>query len=93
MWKGRIEAVWETWVGRTTVLESKDDFFRECPEVPLFQAFAEKLQILSNVLWKRFVFDHMTLITCLCHMTRLNSEKFQNFSFKLKFIICEGNSH
>ena len=63
IWKGRVEAVWETWVGRTTVLESKDDFFRECPEVPFFQAFAEKLQILSNVRWKRFVFDHMTLIT------------------------------
>ena len=26
IWKGRVEAVWETWVGRTTVLESKDDF-------------------------------------------------------------------
>ena len=93
MWKGRVEAVWETWVGRTTVLESKDDFFRECPEVPFFEAFVKKLPILSNVLSKRFVFDHMTLITRLCHMTRLYSEKFQNLSFQLKFVFCEGNSH
>ena len=26
IWIGRVEAVWETWVGRTTVLESKDVF-------------------------------------------------------------------